>query len=177
MGRKAKMTPEDVVRTFLDAYNKSDLDGVMACLADDFVRRGESTKWAPMSKKNYRDMWARFAIAFPDFKWKPNCMVVSGDTVAIEVTETATFTEPWTWQGKTLRPTGEGYRTRIGVFFRVNKDGLIQDIEEEGTGILNSALQRAGEQSQVLLRPEFSGMRTARLGTGRKSGHDRYFSE
>jgi ketosteroid isomerase-like protein len=177
MDRKTKKTAEDVVRTFLDAYNKNDLDGVMACLADDFVRRGESTKWAPMSKKSYKDMWARFAVAFPDFKWNPNCMVVSGDTVAIEVTETATFTEPWTWQGKTLRPTGEGYRARIGVFFRVNKDGLIQDIEEEGTSILNSALQRAGEQSQVLFRPEFSVMRTARLGTGRKSGHDRYFSE
>ena len=177
MGRKTKMTSEDVVRTFLDAYNKNDLDGVMACLADDFVRRGDSTKWAPMSKKNYKDMWARFAVAFPDFRWKPNCMVVSGDTVAIEVTETATFTEPWAWQGKTLRPTGEGYRARIGVFFRVNKDGLIQDIEEEGTGVLNSALQRTGEQSQVLFRPEFSVMRTARLGTARKSGHDRYFSE
>jgi len=68
--------------------------------------------------------------------WETNCMVVSGDTVAIEVIETGTFTEPWTWQGKTLRPNGKGYRARISVFFRVNKDGLIQDIEEEGTGIV-----------------------------------------
>jgi steroid delta-isomerase-like uncharacterized protein len=143
MDTKSKMTPEEVARKFLDAYNKNDLDAAMACLADDFVRRGESTNWLPMSKEKYRAMLARFALAFPDFRWETNCMVVSGDTVAIEVIETGTFTEPWTWQGKTLRPTGKGYRARISVFFRVNKDGLIQDSEEEGTGIVVLARGRA----------------------------------
>jgi predicted ester cyclase len=83
MDTKSKMTPEAVVLAFLDAFNKNDLDGGMACLADDFVRLGESTKWEPMSKEIYRDMWARFADAFPDFKWETSCMVTSGDTVAI----------------------------------------------------------------------------------------------
>jgi ketosteroid isomerase-like protein len=148
MDTKSKMTPEEVVRKFLDAYNKNDLDGAMACLADDFVRQGESTNWVPMNKENYRDMWARIAIAFADFKWEPICMVVAGATVAIEVIETGTFMEPWVWQGKTLRPTGKRYRARIGVFFRVNKDGLIQDSEEEGTGIANRA--RYSEQASDL---------------------------
>ena len=139
MDTKSKMTPEAVVLAFLDAFNKNDLDGGMACLADDFVRLGESTKWEPMSKEIYRDTWARFADAFPDFKWETSCMVTSGDTVAIEVIETGTFTDPWAWQGKTLRPTGKAYRSRISLFFRVNKDGLIQDSEEEGTGIASLA--------------------------------------
>jgi ketosteroid isomerase-like protein len=147
MDTKSKMTPEEVALTYIDAYNKNDLDGAMACLADDFVKQGESTKWVPMNKENCRDMWARFAAAFPDFKWEPICMVVSGDTVAIEVIETGTFTEPWTWQGKTLRPTGKGYRARICVFFRVNKDGFIQESEEEGTGIANRA--RWSEQGAI----------------------------
>jgi ketosteroid isomerase-like protein len=139
MDTKSKMTPEAVVLAFLDAFNKNDLDGGMACLADDFVRLGESTKWEPMSKEIYRDMWARFTFAFPDFKWETSCMVTSGDTVAIEVIETGTFTDPWAWQGETLRPTGKAYRSRISLFFRVNKDGLIQDSEEEGTGIASLA--------------------------------------
>jgi ketosteroid isomerase-like protein len=154
------MTPEQVVRTFLDAYNKNDLDGAMACLANDFVRLGESTTWVPMSKENYRDLWARFAVAFPDFQWRTIGMVTSGDTVAIEVIETGTFTKPWAWRGKMLQPTGKVYRARICVFFRVNKDGLIQDSEEEGTGIAN----RASCSEQASDRMSFLGPGSASCG-------------
>jgi predicted ester cyclase len=174
---KSKTTPEKVVLTFLDASNKNDLDGAMACLADDFVRLGESTKWVPMSKKNYRDMWARFAVAFPDFKWETSCMVTSGDTVAIEVIETGTFTEPWAWQGKTLRPNDKGYRARICVFFRVNKRGLIQHSEEEGTGIANRA--RSSEQAsdrRSFFRPASASYGRHAWDRGVKSGHNRFFS-
>jgi ketosteroid isomerase-like protein len=176
MDTKSKMTPEEVVLAFLDAFNKNDLDGGMACLADDFVRLGESTKWVPMSKEKYRDMWARFAIAFPDFKWEASCMVTSGDTVAIEVIETGTLTEPWAWQGKTLWPTGKAYRSRISVFFRVDKDGLIQGSEEEGTGIAN----RACCSEQASKRRSFFGPSSASCGRhawarGMKAGHSRFF--
>ena len=44
-------------------------------------------------------------------------MVVSDDTVAIEVIETGSFTEPWAWQGKTLRPTGRSYRAQDSRIF------------------------------------------------------------
>jgi ketosteroid isomerase-like protein len=175
MDTKSKVTPEEVVRTFLAAYNKNDLDGAMACLADDFVRQGESTNWVPMNKQKYRDIWARFAIAFPDFKWEPICMVVSGDTVAIEVIETGTFMEPWAWQGKTLRPTRKGYRARIGVFFRVNRDGLIQDSEEEGTGIANRARfsDQASDRRSFLVPLERYADCTP--GPGSQIGHNRFF--
>lgn len=177
MESKTGMTSEEVVRTFLDAYNRHDLDGAMACLADDFVRRGESTKWVPLSKKNYRDMWAHFAVAFPDFKWQTMCMVTAGDTVAIEVIETGTFTEPWDWQGKTLQPTDKSYRARISVFFRVNGDRLIQDIEEEGTGIAYRA--RCSEQASD--RRSYFAPSSASWGRhgwepGMKSGQKRSFS-
>jgi ketosteroid isomerase-like protein len=167
MDTNSKMAPENVVCTFLCAYNKNDLDSAIACLADDFVRLGESTKCVPMSKENYRDMWARFADAFPDLKWETVCMVVAGDTVAIEVIETGTFTKPWTWQGKTLRPTGRSYRARINVFFRVNKDGLIQNSEEEGIGIANCALY----SGQVRDRRSHFGPSSASFGwRARESG-------
>jgi predicted ester cyclase len=167
MDTNSTLAPEDVVCTFLCAHNKKDLDGAMACLADDFVRLGESTKYVPMSKENYRDMWARFVVAFPDLKWETVCMVVAGDTVAIEVIETGTFTKPWTWQGKTLRPTGKAYRARISVFYRVNMDGFIQDSEEEGTGIAN----RARYSEQVRDRMSRFGPSSASCGRrARQSG-------
>jgi ketosteroid isomerase-like protein len=174
MDTKSKMTPEAVVLAFLDAFNKNDLDGGMACLADDFVRLGESTKWKPMSKEIYRDMWARFADAFPDFKWETSCMVTSGDTVAIEVIETGTFTDPWAWQGKTLRPTGKAYRSRISLFFRVNKDGLIQDSEEEGTGIASLARRSVQASKRMsFLGPGSASCRPYAWERGMKAGHFR----
>jgi ketosteroid isomerase-like protein len=177
MNTSSILTAEDVVRRFLDAYNTNDLDGAMACLADDFVRMDESATCVPMSKETYREMWARFAVAFPDFKWKTTCMVTSGDTVAIEVIETGTFTEPWAWQGKTLWQTGKAYRSRISVFFRVNNDGLIQDSEEEGTGIANRA--RCSEQASK--HRSFFGPSSASCGRhawerGMIAGHNRFFS-
>ena len=174
MDTKSKMTPEAVVLAFLDAFNKNDLDGGMACLADDFVRLGESTKWVPMSKEIYRDMWARFADAFPDFKWETSCMVTSGDTVAIEVVETGTFTDPWAWQGKTLWPTGKAYRSRISLFFRVNKDGLIQDSEQEGTGIASLA-QRSVQASKrtSFFGPGSASCRPYSWEQGMRAGHFR----
>jgi len=59
-----------------------------------------------------------------------NSMVASGDTVAIEVIETATFTKPWALPGITLQPTGKGYSSRNSLFFQVNKDGLIQNYRQ-----------------------------------------------
>jgi ketosteroid isomerase-like protein len=174
MDTKSKMTPEAVVLAFLDAFNKNDLDGGMACLADDFVRLGESTKWKPMSKEIYRDMWARFADAFPDFKWETSCMVTSGDTVAIEVIETGTFTDPWAWQGKTLRPTGKAYRSRISLFFRVNKDGLIQDSEEEGTGIASLARRSVqASKRKTFFGPGSASRRPYAWERGMNAGHFR----
>ena len=139
MDTKSTITPEEVVGAFLAACNNNDLDAVMDCLDDDFVKLGESTNPLPLGKETYRDMWTRFAIAFPDFKRETICMVVAGDTVAIDVIETGTFTGLWAWQGKTLRPTGKRYRAKLCVFFRVNAHGLIQCCEEEGVSIANRA--------------------------------------
>jgi ketosteroid isomerase-like protein len=123
----SRMSPEEVVRAFLDAYNVKDLDGAMACLAADFVGLAASTKWVPLSKASYRDKLTRTAFAFPDCRWETTNMVVSGDTVAVRVIWTGTFLKPLVWQGRTRQPTGRGYRAQTCVFFRVNENGLIQD--------------------------------------------------
>ena len=152
MATNSKMIAENVILKFIDSYNKNDMDGAMACLADDFMWLGKSTNGAPMSKERFRHMWSRFAVAFPDSKWETVCMVVAGDTVAIDVIETGTFTKPWNWQGKTLWPTGKRYRSRICIFFRVNKYGLIQEREEEGTSIARRArcVEQAGNRRSWL---------------------------
>ena len=128
---KLKMTPEEVVRAFIEAYNKCDVDGMVAYMADDFVRFSNTSKtWEPMNKKEWKDMAVRFYAAFPDERWELLSMVAEGDTVAIEVMETATFTKPWSMPHIMIPPTGKGYCSRNSLFFQVNKDGLIQNYRQ-----------------------------------------------
>lgn len=128
---KVKMTPREVVRAYIDAYNKNDLHSALAYVADDFVRFSNTTKiWEPMSKEVWADMWARFQAAFPGFKWDVTSIVASGDTVAIEVIETGTFSKPWDLPGMTIQPTGKSYSSRNALFFQLNKDGLIQNYRQ-----------------------------------------------
>jgi steroid delta-isomerase-like uncharacterized protein len=125
------MTPEEVVRAFIEAYNKCDVDGMTTYLADDFVRFSNTSKtWRPMNKEEWKDMAVRFYAAFPDERWEVLSMVAEGDTVAIEVIETATFTKPWVMPDVTIQPTGKTYSSRNSLFFQVNRDGLIQNYRQ-----------------------------------------------
>jgi steroid delta-isomerase-like uncharacterized protein len=128
---KVKMIPLEVVRAYIDAYNKNDLNGALAYVADDFVRFSNTSKIRePMNREDWADMWARFQVAFPGFKWDVTSMVASGDTVAIEVIESGTFSKPWALPGMTIQPTGKSYSSRNSLFFQVNKDGLIQNYRQ-----------------------------------------------
>ena len=128
---KSKMTPKEVVNAFIKGYNKRDVDRMMPYLADDFVRFSTTSEtWEPMSKEDWRDMAARFYAAFPDEKWEVLSIVASGDTVAVEVIESGTFTKPWDMPGITIQPTRNGYSSRNAVFFQVNRNGLIQNYRQ-----------------------------------------------
>jgi ketosteroid isomerase-like protein len=119
--------PQEVVRAFFNAYNNRSFDGAMEWLADDFVSLKASANWAPVNKDSFREMLERFAFAFPDFRWRTSHMVLSGDTVAVEMIGTGTFMRPWVFRDRTRQPTGRVYRGQTCIFLRVNEDGLIQE--------------------------------------------------
>jgi steroid delta-isomerase-like uncharacterized protein len=128
---KLKTTPVEIMRKYISAYNKQDVDALAAFVADDFGRFSNSTRrWGPMSKEEWVDMSVRFDAAFPDVKWEVISMIASGDTVAIEVIETGTFKNPWAMPGITIQPTGKSYTSRNSLFFQFNKDGLIQNYRQ-----------------------------------------------
>jgi predicted ester cyclase len=127
---RQRMTPERVVRAYIDAYNNHDPDLAMIYLTDDFERYSNTTKeWDPMFKDRFKEMWVSFQNAFPDFKWDVVDIVCSGNTVAIEVIETGRFTNLWVMPGITIKPTGKSYRSYNSLFFHV-KDGLIQNYHQ-----------------------------------------------
>lgn len=140
------MSPKAVVQKFIDAYNSNDLEAAASLLAEDFERYSISTKsWEPMEKQAWMDMWTNFYPAFPDFHWEVLSMVADGDTVAVEVIESATFTGTWVLPtGKTIEPTGKGYASHTSTFFKINQDGRIQNFRQyTGLAFLSIELKLA----------------------------------
>jgi ketosteroid isomerase-like protein len=123
-----KMTPEEVVRAWSDAYVSKDLDATSALMSEDFIRLGDSTHWTPINKHDWREVMENFFTAFPDWSWDMTSLIASGDRVVCEFTEKGTFTEPYPiMPGLVLRPTGESFTDYDCDCFEV-KDGLITEI-------------------------------------------------
>jgi predicted ester cyclase len=123
------MAPEKVVRAWNDAYTRHDLDTALAFMSDDFVRCGEATNWAPMSKQVWGAIMREFFVAFPDWTWELTRLVASGDTVVCQFVERGTFTAPYNiMPGLTLPPNGKGFVDHDCDWFRVNEAGLITEL-------------------------------------------------
>ena len=119
MERKPKSPAEVVVLRLIDAFCREDKEGMLACLAPDFVRYGEETSWKPMSKQGYREFVDNFKLAFTNWNWEILDMVSEGDTVAVDLMESATLSHPWPLRGQIIQPNHETYHTRTFIFSRL----------------------------------------------------------
>jgi len=80
-----KMTPEEVVRAWSDAYVSKDLDATSALMSEDFIRLGDSTHWTPIGKHDWKEIMVNFFTAFPDWSWDMTSLIASGDRVVCEL--------------------------------------------------------------------------------------------
>jgi predicted ester cyclase len=123
-----RLTPEEVVRAWSDAYVSKDLETTASFMSEDFIRLGDSTHWTPIGKQDWKQIMVNFFTAFPDWRWDVTSLIAAGDRVVCEFTETATFTEPYPiMPGLVLPPTGESFTDYDCDCFEV-KDGLITEI-------------------------------------------------
>jgi predicted ester cyclase len=114
-----------VVRRFVEAMGQ-DIPAMAGCLDDAFERRSASIGWAPMGRSRYLAMAENFCAPFPDCRWELVDLVADGDKVAVRMTETGTFSHPWTVGNVTVEPNGLSYESPGAVFFEVNDAGLIE---------------------------------------------------
>lgn len=117
-------TATDVVRRFVDAMGQ-DVDAMADCLSDDFLRYGPETAGAPMTKAAYLRMAENYRTPFPDCRWEIDDLIAADDRVAIQMRESATFTQAWPVGAVTLPPNGVRYEMAGSVFFTVDEDGRI----------------------------------------------------
>jgi len=121
---------EDVVRAWNDRYVAHDIDGALTYMAEDFRRLGDTTNWAPISKRTWGAQMRSFMIAFPDWRWDLQSLhVVNESLVVCEFLEFGTWTVDFELApGVILPATGERYEDHNGDWFTINQDGLISEI-------------------------------------------------
>jgi steroid delta-isomerase-like uncharacterized protein len=111
-------TALETVRLFFDAWNKKDIDGLMALLDSKVSGRNPlSGQERIITKEAFRTVLRRNMKSFPDLHMRVDRAVADGEIVAVEEFETATLTS-----------ANQSYEMPVACFFRVNADGLIVEI-------------------------------------------------
>lgn len=121
------MTPEDIVRRFVEGFNRHD-SSVMELFSRDVT-------WQDPGSLEPEGGWERMQNGvlsaykvFPDIRLEPSQILAKGDWAAFEGVISGTFKGGrWFVNGKwlTLPPTNRFCKLSNAWFFRVNSAGLI----------------------------------------------------
>lgn len=109
-------TTEETINHFNEAFNRHDVDAVMALMTDDCVF--ENTNPAPDGARytgaaSVRDYWEKFFASNPDARFETEEMIVSGDRCVVR------------WIYRKIR-NGQPWHLRGIDVFRV-RDGKVDE--------------------------------------------------
>ena len=128
------MSPEELIRRYIDAFNQRDITAMRALYAEDAVthdpQRPEPVKGWEAIEEAIRMQWT----AFPDQRWELlGPVVASGNRAAYEVAMQMTHDGPLPMpDGSTLEATGTELSVEFSVFLTLDAEGVIA--EERGYG-------------------------------------------
>lgn len=120
---------EDTMERYWQAYNRHDLDAVLALMSDDVVIQFPTTPQPIRGKESIRPVWSMlFGTVIPDIHEEVLRTVVQGDTVACEFVESGTLILPPSFaeSSASSSPAGRPYKIDIASFFSFNSEGLIE---------------------------------------------------
>jgi steroid delta-isomerase-like uncharacterized protein len=105
-----------IVRAFVNAGNRNDLEAFDTLLAADFVRHCEATpEIAVASREEFKQFYRETAKTFPDQQMTLDTLVAEGDRVAFWGTFSGTQEGPM----GPFPPTGRRLVSAIGGMFRI----------------------------------------------------------
>ena len=107
------------MRRAYDLINAGDIDGFGDLLADDFVEH-EDTPGLEPTKEGVKTFFRMYKAAFPDLRFDPQDVLVSGDKVVTRARATGTH------QGEFMGipPTGRRMDVELVDIVRFGDDGL-----------------------------------------------------
>jgi steroid delta-isomerase-like uncharacterized protein len=107
------------MRRAYELINAGDIDGFGDLLVDDFIEHEEFPGLAP-SKDGVKQFFAIFKSAFPDLRYHPEDIIVSGDKVAVR----ARFTGTQSGEFMGIPPSGKKVDVQLVDIVRFGDDGL-----------------------------------------------------
>jgi steroid delta-isomerase-like uncharacterized protein len=104
-----------IVRRFIEAYNKRNLDMFGELVAPDIIDHTHNQQ----GRKAFKKLFTMAFIGFPDWYEAIEDMIAEGERVWVRVKATGTHTGDWNLFGVPLPPTGKKITMRMVFFFRI----------------------------------------------------------
>jgi steroid delta-isomerase-like uncharacterized protein len=98
---------EAVIARYNDAWNRHDIDAILALHTDDAVFENHTSGGKGVGKPEIRALLEGIFATFPDLRFDSRRLYVRDDLVVQEWTATATHTKSITRAGKTYPPSGK----------------------------------------------------------------------
>jgi len=105
-----------LVRTYVDAFNRGDIEAVCRCFTPDAQVFGV-LGWGGLDKA--RPVWEMLAQSF-QMKLQVESIVAEGETVAVRFTERGKFVAPF----RGLEPTGQSYEVVAMEWFEMSGERI-----------------------------------------------------
>lgn len=117
-------TPQAVVERYCDAWNRHDLDAILALHTDDAVFENHTSGGLALGKTQIRSLIAGVFATFPDLRFATRRAYFRDDVAVVEWTATAKHTLPITRAGRTFAPSDKTLSWN-GVDVMPLRDGLV----------------------------------------------------
>jgi steroid delta-isomerase-like uncharacterized protein len=117
-------SPQAIVERYCAAWNRHDLDAILALHTDDAVFENHTSGGLALGKAQIRNLIAEVFATFPDLRFATRRAYFRDDVAVVEWTATAKHTLPITRGGRTFAPSGKTLSWN-GVDVMPLRDGLV----------------------------------------------------
>ena len=114
-----------LVRRFMDAYNKRELDIFEELVAADYIDH----VFEQQGRENLKNLFTMAFEAFPDWYESIEDIIAEGDKVWLRVKATGTHTGEWNLFGARLPPTGKKTTIMMVFIWRIANGKLAEGWE------------------------------------------------
>jgi steroid delta-isomerase-like uncharacterized protein len=130
-------THQAIIERYCDAWNRHDLDAILALHTDDAVFENHTSGGLALGKTQIRDLIADVFATFPDLRFATRRAYFRDDVAVVEWTATAKHTLPITRGGRTFAPSDKTLSWN-GVDVMPLRDGLVarKDVYADSVSLL-----------------------------------------
>ena len=111
-----------IIRKFIDAYNKRNLDVFDEIVAPDYYDQ----TFGQRGREPFKQLFASAFVTFPDWHEAIEDMIAEGDQVWVRVKATGTNTGEWNLFGVTIPPTGKKVSYRMVFNWRIVNGKMVE---------------------------------------------------